>query len=52
MLIDFRIFFSGTDTLVVATVMTVVATLAKYLAALLSQKAFRFGKTNCWSCSD
>ncbi|HNZ69720.1 MAG: cation:proton antiporter [Prolixibacteraceae bacterium] len=44
MLIDFRIFFSGTDTLVVATVMTVVATLAKYLAALLSQKAFRFGK--------
>ena len=42
MLIDYRIIFSGTETLVVASVMTFVATAAKYLASWVSQKALGF----------
>ncbi len=42
MLIDFRVFFNDINTLFVAAVMTIVATLAKYLAAWLTQKTFRF----------
>jgi Kef-type K+ transport system membrane component KefB/nucleotide-binding universal stress UspA family protein len=42
MLIDFRIFFENTDAIIVAVVMTVVATTTKYLAAWLTQKTFRF----------
>lgn len=42
MLIDFRVFFTGWETITVAMIMTVVATLAKFLAALLTQKAFNF----------
>ncbi|HMQ86391.1 MAG TPA: cation:proton antiporter [Flavilitoribacter sp.] len=42
MLIDGRIFFRDLETLKVAAVMTVVATVAKYLAAWLTQKTFRF----------
>lgn len=42
MLIDFRAFFTDWDTIFVAGVMTVVATGAKFLAAWLTQKTFRF----------
>jgi Kef-type K+ transport system membrane component KefB/nucleotide-binding universal stress UspA family protein len=42
MLIDFRAFFKDFDTIRVALVMTGCATLAKYLAAWLTQKTFRF----------
>ena len=42
MLIDYRIIFSGTETLVVASVMTFIATTAKYLASWVSQKALGF----------
>lgn len=42
MLIDFRVFISDIETIKVAIVMTVVATLAKFLAAFLTQKTFKF----------
>jgi Kef-type K+ transport system membrane component KefB/nucleotide-binding universal stress UspA family protein len=42
MLIDFRIFFNNIDAIVVALVMTVVATTTKYLAAWMTQKTFSF----------
>ncbi|PSL02560.1 cation:proton antiporter [Cecembia rubra] len=42
MLIDFRVFFNDFETIKVAAVMTVIATLSKYLAALLTQKTFKF----------
>lgn len=41
MLIDYRAFVSDPDTIVVGVVMTVVATLAKYLAAWGTQKTFK-----------
>lgn len=44
MLIDYRAFVSGWETIKVAVVMTVVAILAKYLAALATQKIY--GYTN------
>lgn len=42
MLIDFRVFVSDFETIKVAIVMTVVATLAKFLAAFFTQKSFNF----------
>ncbi len=42
MLIDFSIFFKNFDAIIVALVMTVIATLSKYLAALFTQKVYRF----------
>lgn len=42
MLIDFRVFFKDAETIKVAAVMIVVATVAKYLAAWLTQKTFKF----------
>lgn len=42
MLIDFRVFFNDFETIKVAIVMSVIATLSKYLAALLTQKTFNF----------
>lgn len=42
MLVDFKAFFQGWETITVALIMTVVATLAKYLAALATQKTFGF----------
>lgn len=42
MLIDYRAFFKDLETIKVAIIMTVVATLAKFLAAWLTQKTFRF----------
>lgn len=42
MLIDYRAFFKDFETIKVALVMTVVATLAKFLAALATQKSFRY----------
>ncbi|MGL4293407.1 MAG: cation:proton antiporter, partial [Bacteroidales bacterium] len=44
MLINYRVFLSDPNTLFVALVMTVVATLSKYLAAYLAQRSFGFSK--------
>ena len=44
MLIDFKVFFTGTETIIVAAVMSVVATLSKFTAAWITQKSFRFSK--------
>ncbi len=44
MLINFRVFFEGWETIIVATTMTIVATVAKFLAAWISQKIFKFSK--------
>lgn len=43
MLIDFRA-FSNIETIVVAVVMSVIATSAKFIAAWLTQKSFRYNK--------
>lgn len=42
MLIDYRAFFKDTETIKVAAVMIIVATTAKFLAAWLTQKTFKF----------
>ncbi len=42
MLIDLRAFFKDFETIKVAVVMTVVATVAKFIAAWLTQKSLRF----------
>jgi Kef-type K+ transport system membrane component KefB len=42
MLVDFRAFFRDSETVFVALVMTVVATLSKFLAAWATQKTFKF----------
>jgi Kef-type K+ transport system membrane component KefB len=42
MLVDYRAFFTDFETIKVAFVMTVIATLAKYIAAWLTQKSFNF----------
>jgi len=42
MLIDYRVFFSDLQTIIVAVTMTIVATASKYIAALLTQKTFKF----------
>jgi len=42
MLIDYRIFFKDLETIKVAVVMIVVATTAKFLAAWLTQKTYKF----------
>ncbi|KFD38759.1 sodium/hydrogen exchanger [Schleiferia thermophila str. Yellowstone] len=44
MLIDYRVFFHGYETLLVAAVMIVAATSSKFLAAFLTQKIFGFSK--------
>lgn len=41
MLIDYRAFFTSFDTIKVGIVMIIVATIAKYAAAWLTQKTFR-----------
>lgn len=45
MLIDIRTFFADRNTLLVAGVMTVVATASKWIAAWMTQKTFRFNAT-------
>lgn len=42
MLIDYRVFISGADALIIAAVMTVTATVAKLLAAYFSKLSFKF----------
>ena len=42
MLIDYRVFFNNLETLKVAAVMIGVATVAKFLAAYITQKTFHF----------
>jgi Kef-type K+ transport system membrane component KefB len=44
MLVDYRAFFKDFETIKVAAVMTIIATTAKYIAAWLAQKTFRFSK--------
>lgn len=44
MLVDYRAFFRDFDTVIVAVVMTVIAILAKYLAALFTQKSLKYTK--------
>lgn len=42
MLVDYRVFFQDFETIKVALIMTVVATVAKFVAAWLTQKSLRF----------
>ncbi len=42
MLVDYKAFFTDWETIKVATVMTVVATVSKFAAAWLTQKSFRY----------
>jgi Kef-type K+ transport system membrane component KefB/nucleotide-binding universal stress UspA family protein len=42
MLIDYKAFFSDTDTIIVAVVMSVIATVGKYIPAWIFQKQFNF----------
>lgn len=42
MLVDYRAFFNDFETIKVAVVMTVIATVAKYAAAWFTQKSFKF----------
>ncbi|MCK7535006.1 MAG: hypothetical protein MZV63_30445 [Marinilabiliales bacterium] len=42
MLVDYRVFFTGFETIKVAVVMTVVATTAKFIAAWMTQKTFSY----------
>lgn len=42
MLVDYRAFIKDFETIKVAAVMTIVATLAKFVAAWLAQKSFKF----------
>ena len=44
MLIDYRAFFKDLDTIWVASVMIAVATSAKFIAAWITQKSFKFSK--------
>lgn len=44
MLIDYRAFFSDWEALKVAGIMTLAATLSKWIAAWIAQKSFRFSK--------
>lgn len=44
MLIDYRVFFAGWNTILVALSMTVVATVAKYLAAWAASRTFKYNK--------
>ncbi|MGQ1946771.1 cation:proton antiporter domain-containing protein [Geofilum sp. OHC36d9] len=42
MLVDYRVFFKDAETIKVAAVMTIIATSAKYIAAWITQKSFKF----------
>ena len=42
MLIDYRAFFTDSETILVAVVMTIAVTLAKFIAAWATQKSFKF----------
>jgi Kef-type K+ transport system membrane component KefB/nucleotide-binding universal stress UspA family protein len=44
MLVDYHVFFKDWETLKVAAVMIIIATMAKFIAAWLTQKTFRFSK--------
>lgn len=44
MLIDFRVFFTGFDTIKVALIMSIMATFSKFTAAWITQKSFGFTK--------
>ncbi len=42
MLVDFRVFISGVDALYIAAIMTITATLSKFIAAYLTKLSFKF----------
>ena len=42
MLINYKVFFTNTDTIIVATVMSVIATFGKFIPAFITQKVFKF----------
>ncbi|MEG1587618.1 MAG: cation:proton antiporter, partial [Bacteroidales bacterium] len=44
MLVDLKVLFNGTEALVIAVTMSVIATLSKWLAAWATQKTFRMSK--------
>lgn len=44
MIVDFRVLFEGYTTLLTAAVMCVIATLAKYLAAVITRRSFKMSK--------
>lgn len=44
MLINYKLFFEDTDTLKVGVIMILIATISKYLAAIFTQKTFKFSK--------
>lgn len=44
MLVDYKVFISGTGALIIATLMTITATLAKLIAAYFSKLSFNFSK--------
>ncbi|MCH7403441.1 cation:proton antiporter [Belliella kenyensis] len=44
MLIDFRVFFNNVETIIVAVVMSVIATSSKFIAAWVTQKTFKFSR--------
>jgi Kef-type K+ transport system membrane component KefB len=44
MLVDYRVFFKGWETIKVAVAMTVVATACKFIAAWLAKVSFRFSR--------
>jgi Kef-type K+ transport system membrane component KefB/nucleotide-binding universal stress UspA family protein len=44
MLVDYHVFFKDWETLKVAAIMIVIATTAKFIAAWLTQKTFRFSR--------
>ncbi|MFO7658127.1 MAG: cation:proton antiporter [Bacteroidales bacterium] len=48
MIVDYRVFLTGPRSLIVAFVMTVIATLSKFLAAWFTAKSFRYSKDELW----
>lgn len=42
MLVDYRVFFKGIETIKVAAIITTIAVISKFLAAWLTQKTFKF----------
>ena len=42
MLIDYRAFFKDSETIIVASIMTIIATSSKFIAAWLTQKTYKF----------
>lgn len=48
MILDYKVFFTDVRTVYTAVIMTVVATVAKYVAAHIAQKRFRYKTSERW----